>query len=79
MILAANGATITREQQLADEDARVLRAYKQILAKYGYVEELWCQTCTDDGDHGGCRAFVTDTRIGIECRHRRLYFRGSTT
>ena len=78
MILASSGIPVTREQQIADADAQTLRSYKAILAKYGYLEELWCQTCEDEGDHGGCRAYVTDSRIAIECRHRRLWFRGST-
>lgn len=78
MLVTAAGQPLTRERQIADADARVLRAYKKILAKYGYREALWCQTCEDDGDGPGCRAYVTDQRIEIQCRHRRLFFRGST-
>jgi hypothetical protein len=78
MIYAPNGAPLTREQQIAEIDARTLRAYKQILAKYGYVEELWCDTCDESGDAPGCRARVMPNEIRIECRHRRLYYLGST-
>ena len=77
MILTASGIPVTREQQIADEDAQTLRAYKKILAKYGYQEALWCQTCENEEDNPGCRAYVTENRIAIECRHRRLYFTGS--
>lgn len=66
------------EVRLTDADARTLRAYKKILAKYGYREKLWCQTCEENEDSPGCRGSVFDSRIVIECHHRRLWFRGST-
>jgi hypothetical protein len=78
-VLTASGQPLTREALIADEDAKTLRAYKAILFKYGYKESLWCQTCEDEADHAGCRAYVTAQQIAIECRHRRLYFVGSTS
>lgn len=80
MILTATGQPVRQEPQrrLTDAEAAMLRAYKKILQRYGYKEALWCQTCEDDGDSAGCRAYVTDSTIEILCRHRKLYFRGSS-
>ena len=78
MILTATGQPLTREQLLAEADARTFRAYKKILEKYGYAESLWCRTCDEDADHAGCRAQVLTRSIAIECRHRRVYYTGST-
>jgi len=78
MLVTTSGQPLTREQQIADEDAKTLRAYKKILMKYGYREELWCKTCEEQDDAHGCRAYVTDSKIEILCRHRRLFFRGAT-
>ena len=78
MLVTPSGQPLTRESQIADEDARLLRQYKKILAKYGYKEALWCKTCEDEGDGAGVRAYVTDSTIEVQCRHRRRFFKGAT-
>ena len=64
---------------LSVDEAKLLRAYKRILEDFGWVEGLDCQTCHAEGSAAGCRAFVTDTRIAIICRHRTLQFIGQTS
>lgn len=78
MLVTASGQPLTRESQMAHEDARLLRAYKKILLKYGYKEALWCRTCEDAQEMAGCNATVTDAKIEIQCRHRRRFFSGAT-
>ena len=81
MLVTPTGDPLVRDRLLTDAEAATLRAYKRILAKYGYREQLWCQICdADDVEFtpSGCRAYVTGTQIAILCRHLRRFYSGST-
>lgn len=65
-------------QILSIEDARLLRQYKKFLAAHGMREALYCNECFGGNLHDGMRAHVTDGSIMFECRHRMLWFGGST-
>ena len=63
---------------LNDEDARLLRTYKQFLARHGLKEALFCQACWTGEREDGCKAFVTTNQIMIQCRCRNRFFQGPT-
>ena len=64
--------------RLSVDDAKLLRAYREILLAYRWIETLDCRTCWSNGQPSGCRAFVTQQRVAIICRHRTLQFVGET-
>ena len=66
-------------EQLGESDAKLLRAYREILVRQGWKEALDCRTCWAAGTPEGCRAFITPDRIAIICRHRTLSYVGQTT
>lgn len=74
-ILAPDGSVATKAtRMLTAEEAEILRAYKKFLAKYGLQEALFCTTCGRSTREDGCRAYVQDGKILIECRcTARLY------
>jgi hypothetical protein len=59
-------------------EATLLRAYKKLLAKYHLREALYCNDCFEGDLSDGCRAFVTETQIGIKCRCKMRVFQGQT-
>jgi len=64
---------------LSDEQARILREYKKkILLPLGLREALFCQTCGNATPEDGCKAFVTDSQIGIICRCTQRLYLGQT-
>ena len=63
---------------LSQEDADLLRKYKKFLAKQGLREALYCNQCWDGSREDGCKAYVTDSQIGILCRCRMRFFQGQT-
>jgi hypothetical protein len=63
---------------LTQEEAELLRTYKQFLQKRGLREALYCQSCWNGEREDGCKAFVTTDQIGIFCRCTMRYFKGST-
>lgn len=63
---------------LSDEDARLLRSYKKLLEKYGLREALYCNGCWSGEKHDGCKAFVTDNQILIQCRCSMRFYQGMT-
>jgi hypothetical protein len=63
---------------LTQEEAELLRRYKQFLRKRGLREALYCQSCWDGNREDGCKAFVTTEQIAIVCRCTTRFFQGST-
>lgn len=64
---------------LTEEQARILRLYKkQVLAPLGLREALFCNHCGNTTLEDGCKAFVTDSEIGIICRCTQRIFFGQT-
>ena len=59
-------------------DARIFRAYKQVLRRLGLREALYCQTCWDQSLSDGCEASVTTAQIVIKCRCRLRFYQGAT-
>lgn len=63
---------------LSDEDARILRSYKKLLQTYGLREALYCNGCWNGERHDGCKAYVTDNQILIQCRCAVRFHQGQT-
>jgi hypothetical protein len=61
--------------KLTDEQAALMREYKKkILSPLGLREALFCNSCGHATMEDGCKAFVTDSQIGVICRcTQRLY------
>jgi hypothetical protein len=79
-IVDANGSVANMPvAQFTPKEAQLLRDYQKLLRKYHLREALYCNDCWG-GDMGsdGCRAFVTETQIGILCRCKMRVFQGST-
>lgn len=74
-IYGPDGSVATKAAvRLTDEDATLLRAYKKFLQRYGLQEALFCVTCGHSSREDGCKSFVQDGQILIECRcSARLY------
>lgn len=64
---------------LSQEEAELLRRYKQFLQKRGLRESLYCNECWNGERNDGCKAFVTPDQIGIFCRCTMRFYRGTTT
>lgn len=78
-IVGPNGELLNKPTQiLTAEDAALLRRYKKFLASHGMREAVFCNSCFEGNLSDGMRAHVTDGQIVFECRHRMLYFGGST-
>lgn len=58
---------------LTAEDARVVGAYCSWLSRMRLIGKLQCVTCGPDPE---VEVYVDDTRIGIVCPHRMLYYEG---
>lgn len=79
IILGPDGEQATLPTRiLSDGEARILREYKKFLQKHGLREALYCQNCWNGEKHDGCKAFVTDHQILIQCRCSMRFFQGST-
>jgi hypothetical protein len=79
VIFDANGEPATRPTQiLTSEEAALLRLYKKFLHSHGLREILHCNTCFSGNLADGMRAHVTDNQIMWECRHRLLFYQGSS-
>jgi hypothetical protein len=78
-VLGPDGVPLLRPTTiLTAEEAELLRQYKTLLLRHGMREALYCNTCFDGALHDGMKAFVRDSEIMIECRHRRLYYLGQS-
>ena len=60
------------------DDARLLRAYKKLLLKYGLREALYCNACWNHKFSDGTEAHVTDNEIVIRCRCSLRFYQGPT-
>jgi hypothetical protein len=79
VILDAHGEPTTRPTQiLTSEEAALLRLYKKFLHSHGLREAVYCNTCFSGDLSDGMRAHVTDNQIMWECRHRLLFYQGSS-
>lgn len=63
---------------LSKEEAELLRNYKKFLQKRGLREMTFCNTCWSGDREDGMDVFVTDAQILFKCRHRLLFYQGST-
>ena len=73
------GAAATRDTvMLSVEDAQILRQYRKFLERRGLREALYCNNCYQGNLSDGCRAFVTNEAILIECRCSMRTFQGPT-
>ena len=63
---------------LTQKEAELLRNYKKLLQRLRLREALYCNDCWDGSREDGCKAFVTDAQIGIQCRCKMRFFQGST-
>ena len=78
-IIGPDGEVATKPTRLlSSEDAELLRRYKKFLVAHGLREALYCDTCWDRQLSDGCKAFVTNEQIVIECRCAVRYHRGAT-
>lgn len=78
-ILGPDGELATKPTTiLTQEEADILRSYKKFLAARGLREALYCNACWSGDREDGCKAFVTDGQIAIECRCRLRFFQGQT-
>ena len=71
---AANYPTVI----LTGDEARLLRTYKKFLNQHGLKEALYCNDCWESNLQHGCKAFVTDQQILIQCRCRVRFHQGQT-
>lgn len=65
-----------RSRRLSDEEAGLLRRYKQFLARHNMAEKLWCNRCAELGRDEGVKAVVTDSFIEVRCRCTNRTYRG---
>jgi hypothetical protein len=65
-----------RSRRLSDEEASLLRRYKQFLQRHQMAEKLWCNRCAELGRQEGVGAVVTDSFIEIRCRCTNRTYRG---
>lgn len=78
-ILGPDGEVATKPTVILDqEEAELLRKYRKFLQKRGLREALYCNTCWSGNREDGCKAFVTDGQIGIECRCQFRFYQGQT-
>lgn len=63
---------------LSSEEAALLRLYKKFLQQHGLREALYCSACWDGSREDGCRAYVTDSQILIECRCAMRFHQGQS-
>ena len=78
-LIDSNGVVLNRPAiTLSAEDARLLREYKKFLQKQGLKEALYCSHCWTGEREDGCKAFVTDSQIGIICRCRIRFHQGQS-
>lgn len=78
-IVGPDGELLTKPTTvLTQEDADLLRKYKKFLDARGLREALYCKACWDGDRHDGCKAFVTDSQIAIECRCSLRFYQGQS-
>jgi len=79
VVLDAQGnPTSVPTKLLTTEDAIVLRAYKKFLEAHGIRTSSYCNECFQGNLSDGMEAHVTDGEILFRCRHRMLYYKGSS-
>ena len=71
-------AAIQKEVLFTQAEAELLRAYKKLLLRHGLREALYCNQCWDHDLQDGCKAFVRDDRILIQCRCTTRAYAGQT-
>lgn len=80
-ITAENGEVTTKPTiLLTNDEARMLREYRQFLLRRGLKEALFCNNCFQQGDmaRDGVKMFVTPNQIAIECRCSLRFYQGQT-
>lgn len=78
-VLDANGEVANKPAVvLTTEEAELLRRYKKFLMAHGLAEALYCKSCWEGDRHDGCKAFVTNSQILIECRCKMRFHQGQT-
>lgn len=78
-IVGPDGSVINKPTViLSADEARLLRQYKKFLQKYGIRETVFCNQCFEGNLSDGMRAFVTDSQVMWECRHRMLFHQGQS-
>ena len=78
-IVGPNGVPVnTPPQLLTDDEARVLREYKKFLHRRGLREATFCNTCFEGNLNDGMKVRVTDGQIVLICKHRMLFYGGSS-
>ena len=78
-ILSPTGELLTRPTVVfTAEEAKLLRLYKKFLDAHHLKEALYCQDCWNLDLHDGCKAFVKDSQILIECRCKLRFYQGMT-
>lgn len=79
VILDANGQpTSLPTKLLTAEEAALLRLYKKFLHTHGMREAVFCNTCFEGNISDGMEAHVTDSEVLFRCRHRLLFYKGSS-
>ena len=78
-IVDPQGNVATRPTiQLTDTEAALLRTYKKFLQLHRLQEALFCANCGHASREDGCKSFVQDGQILIECRCKVRLYLGQT-
>lgn len=78
-IVAPDGTVASRPTiMLTDTEAELLRTYKKFLMLHGLQEALFCAQCGHASREDGCKSFVQDSQILIECRCKVRLYLGQT-
>lgn len=74
-ILAPDGSVAAKATSMfTPQEAEIFRAYKKLLERHGLMEALFCKTCGHASREDGCKAYVQDGQILVDCRcTSRLY------
>jgi hypothetical protein len=78
-IVTPDGAIANRPTILfTDDEARLLRTYKQFLATHHLREALYCNDCWTHDLSDGLDAYVESQQIGFICRCKTRVHFGAT-
>ena len=79
LLYDANGQpTSLPTKVLSLDEARLLREYKKFLQAHHLREALYCSTCWSNNLSDGMEAHVNEAEVLMKCRHRMIYFKGSS-